>query len=238
MSESGPPNDFVTSVVSLFKGRKGIEIGGPSEEFSSGLPIYPIVESLDGANFGGHTIWEGRLKAGKELYAYGQVKRGTQFIAEATHLAKVPSAAYDFVLSSNCLEHVANPLKALIEWRRVLKPGGLLLLLLPVQDNNFDHRRPITSFDHLLSDYLNSTGEDDLTHLDEILKLHDLERDKLAGSLEQFRERSLRNVENRALHHHVFDGALSTKMLSFANFEVMYNARGPLNHCTVAASRP
>jgi SAM-dependent methyltransferase len=238
MSESDPANDFVASVVSLFKGRKGIEIGGPSAEFSSGLPVYPVVESLDGVNFGGQTIWEGQVKAGKDLYNYGEVKRGTQFIAEATNLEGVPSAAYDFVISSNCLEHVANPLKALVEWRRTLKPGGLLLLLLPVKDGNFDHRRPITSFDHLLNDYLSGIGEDDLTHLDEILRLHDLERDKVAGSLEQFRKRSLCNLDNRALHHHVFDGALATKMLSFANFEVMYSAKGPLDHCTIATLRP
>jgi SAM-dependent methyltransferase len=238
MSASNPANDFVTSVVSLFKGRKGIEIGGPSEEFATALPIYSVVESLDGANFGGHTIWEGQIQAGKGRYQYGGPKHGTQFIAEATFLEGIPSAAYDFVLSSNCLEHIANPLKALVEWRRVLKPGGLLLLLLPVQETNFDHRRPITSFDHLLSDYLSGMGEDDLTHLDEILELHDLARDPPAGTLDEFRQRSLRNADNRALHHHVFDGALSLKMLSFANFEVLYNAKGPSNYCSIATSRP
>lgn len=38
--------------------------------------------------------------------------------------------------------------------------------------------------------------------------LHDLKRDKPAGTLTQFRERSLLNLDNRGLHHHIFDAPL------------------------------
>ena len=38
-----------------------------------------------------------------------------------------------------------------------------------------------------------------------IYKEHDLSMDTPAGTFEQFRERLMKNYENRCLHHHVFD---------------------------------
>jgi len=56
-----------------------------------------------------------------------------------------------------------------------------------------------------MTDYANNVGEDDLTHLPEILALHDLSRDEAAGTPEQFHQRCLDNISKRAIHHHVFD---------------------------------
>jgi hypothetical protein len=87
---------------------------------------------------------------------------------------------------------------------RVTRPNGGLILVLPDYRRTFDHRRTPIPIGHMLEDYARDTGEDDLTHLPEILELHDLELDRPAGSLEQFRERSLNNFSNRCLHQHVF----------------------------------
>jgi len=38
---------------------------------------------------------------------------------------------FDFIYASHVLEHVFNPVKALIEWKRVLKPAGRLILIMP-----------------------------------------------------------------------------------------------------------
>jgi len=43
----------------------------------------------------------------------------------------VEKERYDFVYSSHVLEHIWFPEKALIEWLRILKPGGFLILHLP-----------------------------------------------------------------------------------------------------------
>ena len=201
------------------EGKYGLEIGGPSALFKTILPIYQFVGGLDGVNFSTDTVWEGRIKAGGE-FNYADNKSGRQFVSEATDLGEVPTARYDFLLSSNCLEHVANPVKALTEWRRVTKPGGALVLVLPNKDSNFDHRRPVTRFEHLLDDFTANVGEDDLTHLDEILALHDLRMDPPAGDLERFRQRSLKNFENRTLHHHVFDVPLIETLLHHVGFEI------------------
>jgi ubiquinone/menaquinone biosynthesis C-methylase UbiE len=179
-----------------------------------------VVDGLDGANFGNNTIWEGEISSESGFnYIYG--KSGRQYICDATNLNEIKSNTYDFLLSSNCLEHVANPMKALGEWRRVLINGGHILLVLPNKKSNFDHNRPVTSFEHIIEDYRNNIAEDDLTHLDEILQLHDLSLDPPAGTLEQFKFRSMNNFNNRTLHHHIFDTALMTKMLAHFNFEVI-----------------
>jgi SAM-dependent methyltransferase len=116
---------------------------------------------------------------------------------------------------------VANPFKAMAEWLRVLKSGGYLLLVLPHKDGTFDHLRPVTPFQHLVDDYERSVGEDDLGHLPEILELHDLSMDPPAGDRESFRRRSLKNLENRCLHHHAFDTDLTVRMLDHFGLQVL-----------------
>jgi ubiquinone/menaquinone biosynthesis C-methylase UbiE len=204
----------------LIEGKRGLEVGGPSHVFKTTLPVYQFVCELDGVNFAAHTVWEGDLVAG-DRFVYSDHGTGRQFIADATDLGQFDADSYDFLLSSNCLEHLANPLKALTEWRRVIKPGGALVLVLPNKKSNFDHRRPRTEFAHLLRDFENDTSEHDLTHLDEILALHDLSMDPPAGDLAAFRERSLENFDNRTLHHHVFDKSLITQMLEHVHFDVV-----------------
>jgi SAM-dependent methyltransferase len=188
--------------------------------FRTVLPLYHRVRGLDGVNFSADTIWEGRIDAGAG-YHYHRNNRGRQFIADATDLPGLATARYDFLLSSNCLEHTANPLKALVEWKRVVKVGGALVLVVPNKEHNFDHRRPITKFEHLVDDFIADVGEDDLTHLDEILALHDLRRDWPARGRQRFRARSLRNFHNRTLHHHVFDAALVEEMLERVGFGIL-----------------
>ena len=206
----------------LLRERAGLEIGGPSKIFSRGgrFPVYPIAGRLDNGNFSPRTIWEGSIQEGR-TYRYDQDRQpGYQYICEAVDLKSVASESYDFVLSSHALEHVANPLRALREWLRVLKEGGVLVLVVPHKDGTFDHRRPVTSLAHLVQDYERGTTENDLTHLPEILELHDLSKDTQAGTVEAFKERSSNNLTNRCLHHHVFDTKLIVKLLDHLGLQV------------------
>lgn len=214
-------------VNKLFTNKSGLEVGGPSRIFQNNgfIPLYKIVKNLDGCNFSHTTIWEGNIKNG-EKYNYFKNKSGIQYISEATDLSFIPTSKYDFIISSNALEHIANPMKAIHEWIRILKKGGLLLLVLPNKKYCFDHKRHTTEFLHLLTDFNQNTTENDLTHLNEILELHDLKRDKFAGSFELFKARSLKNFENRALHHHVFDMNVLTEIFNYLNLEVLLTHQG------------
>lgn len=200
----------------------GLEIGGPSSVFKKTgiLPIYPIVKQLDNCNFSGTTTWEGAINEGLNFNVDRNVPPGQQYVAEATDLSKIDSAKYDFILSSHMLEHTANPLKALSEWTRVLKDDGFLVILLPHKDGTFDRHRPVTTLKHIIEDFEGETQEDDLTHLPEILELHDLKRDPEAGTLESFQARSEKNFDNRCLHQHVFDTNLTIQLLNYHHLQL------------------
>lgn len=194
----------------------GIEVGGPSGIFKYKLPVYKSCLNLSFANFANETIWEGKLLGSCNYY---EDKVGKQYIAEASDLSIFSDKQFDFLLSSNCLEHIANPIKAMSEWKRIV--SGKIILLVPRKDFNFDHKRPITLFDHLLEDFNNDVDESDLTHVNEIISLHDLERDLPAGSLEQFHQRSLKNYNNRCLHHHVFDNELVRQICDYLDMSIV-----------------
>ncbi len=211
------------AILPATQDRTGLEIGGPSRVFRARqiLPVYPHATAIDNVNFRANTAWEKNLNDGGKFHFAKGKPAGRQYIKEAGNLSGIADASYDFILSSHCLEHTANPLGALREWRRVVHPDGHLVLLLPNPTGTFDHRRPITTIEHLKADADARTGEDDLTHLDEILSLHDLDRDPKVGSAAEFRSRSLRNEENRCLHHHVFDAVLMRAALEETGWTVL-----------------
>jgi len=218
----------------------GIEIGGPRSLFAWGglIPVYRHARRIDNVNFAGKTIWEGTIEVGHSFKFYSRKAPGQQFLAEGGDLQVIPSGKYDFVLSSHMLEHTTNPLRALAEWRRVLRPGGTLVLVVPARDGAFDHRRPVTTMLHLVEDFEKNVGEDDLTHLEEILELHDLSKDPGAGDAAKFRERAARNAEFRSLQHHVFDMRLVVDAVFRAGFEVVAAEGLEPYHIVVLARRP
>jgi len=198
----------------------GLEIGGPSWSFFN-YKVYFELANLDGVNFSSSTVWnkDSPLEHGENKYKFLPDKTGFLYLSEATDLSEIKSSKYDIILSSNNLEHIANPIKALKEWIRVLKPNGLIFLVLPKKESSFDHRRNITTIDHMIEDYIKDVGEGDLSHLHEILRLHDLSRDPPAGNFEAFKIRCLKNKENRCLHHHVFDLNLIRQLFHYLNIE-------------------
>jgi SAM-dependent methyltransferase len=212
-----------SGVLELVRGKRGVEIGGPSHVFGRQgfLPLYRVVAGLDNCNFSVCTVWEGKLKEGLTFKFDSKHATGMQYIAEATSLDRIGSAEYDFALCSHTLEHVANPLKALSEMVRVLRQDGIIILVLPHKEGTFDHNRRVSSLEHLLEDYRNGTAEDDMTHLPEILLRHDLSLDIPAGGYEAFKMRSERNIENRCLHHHVFDTRLAVEIVDWLKLKIV-----------------
>jgi SAM-dependent methyltransferase len=60
----------------------------------------------------------------------------------------------DFVVSSHCLEHLVDPVEGIVNWFRILKPGGHLVITVPEEDlyeqkvwpsnKNHDHKWTFT----------------------------------------------------------------------------------------------
>jgi SAM-dependent methyltransferase len=205
------------------KGKVGLEVGGPSSFFLplSYFPVYLFARRIDVVNYSDKTVWEGQITEGN-TYHYFKNKTGHQYIAEATDINKIKSSSYDFVLSCHSLEHIANPVKALFEWKRVLKKKGILVVVLPSKNITFDHKRSYTSYEHILSDYQNNVGENDNTHFEEIIKLHDVEKDPGLLSAKELYTRTLENYKNRCVHHHVYSLPLVKQLLEFCGYSVLY----------------
>ena len=208
----------------LLDGRRGIEIGGPSAIFARTgvLPLYPLFDQLDNCDFAGDTVWHGAAADGSEFTYDEERPPGRRFIRDATSLDGIEDASYDVVLASHTLEHIANPLRALSEWRRILGTEGLLVLVLPHLQNTFDHRRPVTAIEHIDADFAASTGEDDATHIEEFIELCDLQRVPDPLSREAFAQRTRDSVANRTLHHHVFDTDLGVRLLDCAGYQLLW----------------
>jgi SAM-dependent methyltransferase len=202
------------------RGAAALEIGGPSAIFGRKglLPVYGVLGSVDGCNFAAETIWG--QHADQVYRPEGNGPRGRLWIMEAAELGAIGDDSYDAVLASHVIEHIANPLAALEQWRRVVRPGGHVLLVVPHKEGTFDHRRPVTPLSHMVEDYRRGTGEDDTTHLTEVLELHDLVRSPELRGAEHLAQRARDNPRDRSMHHHVFTTRSSLALLDRAGLEI------------------
>ena len=210
-------NQFLTPL----KGKNGLEIGGPSPSLSHQgfLPVYDVLKALDGCNFGAQTVWEGNLAEGNN-YSWGN-KKGYQFINDGSDLTAINNKNYEVILSCHSLEHFANPIKALKEWDRVLVEDGYMLLVIPHKDGTFDHNRPVTTFAHLLNDFELNIPETDNTHFEEIISLHDIQMDAGIKNMEELITRTYANIDNRCVHHHVFNSPLVVQIADYLNLQII-----------------
>ena len=206
------------TMLPFIAGKIGLEIGGPSSIFRANhlIPVYRCAKALDSCNFSETTVWTKENE--RDVFA-GSLRN--TFISDATDMSSLRDECYDFVLACQVMEHVANPLRALNEWRRLVRPGGAVLIIVPHKLRTFDVRRPSTSMQHLIEDFETKTPETDLTHLDEELRLHDWRRDPEGGGPEEFRARCLVNIDNRCIHHHVFRPELLAECFAFCGLETV-----------------
>ena len=59
---------------------------------------------------------------------------------DAQYLNSIANEQYDFAHSSHCLEHMENPVIAIDNWLRIIRPGGYLIVTVPDQhmyEHNF-----------------------------------------------------------------------------------------------------
>ena len=111
------PMKFKESALAhkLLDGLEGIEIGGSAHN-SFGLKTRNV-DYRDGM-----TIYKE-----EEIRQCGQVLP-VDILAPGDELPLADNSV-DFVLSSHVIEHFPDPIKALKEWRRVVRPGGDILFV-------------------------------------------------------------------------------------------------------------
>ena len=84
-------------------------------------------------------------------------------------LSMIADQSEDFVIASHVLEHLTDPLAQLAEIHRVLRPGGVALVLLPERTLTFDRARQGTTLPHLIADNEVGLTVADDAHIEEFL---------------------------------------------------------------------
>jgi len=205
-------NEVLTQIT---LNKLGAEVGGPS---GTGDVLYQNAQSIDNIIFSKNNVWSNH----SDKYNYYRNKQGKIIVNDAVNISLVENEHYDFLFSSHSLEHIANPLKAVHEWLRIIKKDGYIIIIVPEKSRCFDHKRNYSKFSTILSQYEKNVGEDDLSTLPEILLNHDLTMDPPAGDLGAFTKRSLDNFNNRCLHHYVYNDELLMEICNYFNCEFVY----------------
>lgn len=73
--------------------------------------------------------------------------------------------SFDAVVASHVLEHLADPIAAIGEIHRVLRPGGLAAIVMPDRHRTFDRVREPTTLAHLLHEHDRGITEVDDEHI-------------------------------------------------------------------------
>jgi SAM-dependent methyltransferase len=124
-----------------------------------------------GLEIGAHTIPVAGLSPyyTDAVADYTGVAGRVDFLADARALP-IRDGALDYLCSSHVLEHLPDTIASLHEWHRVLRPGGLLYLVVPDKRYTFDQPRATTPVDHFLHEFHEGTTEaDTAAHIDEFV---------------------------------------------------------------------
>lgn len=94
--------------------------GGTGLDIGCGTAVSPYCKGIDNyadTDTSGHPIYGG--------HGYNQ-----DIQAEGEKLP-LKDESYEWIISNHSLEHMENTLDTMIEWLRVLKPGGLMAIVMP-----------------------------------------------------------------------------------------------------------
>lgn len=121
-------------------GLNGVEIGG-SNQNSFGLE-----------HTGGYANIDFTADQGKNWQSKDFQIKPVNLVSFGDDLP-LKNNSVDYVISSHVIEHFFDPIKAIKEWLRVVKPGGYVFMIVPHRDRTFDRKRALTSVSELMDRY-------------------------------------------------------------------------------------
>lgn len=140
---------------------------------------------------------------GAQLDAMYPGSRHPDILSNSEDFPEVAGGTFDFVVANHVLEHLTDPIQALREWHRILRPGGLLLMAVPDKRLTFDHARARTPLAHLIADHASPLppSERNRDHLLEWAE-HVEGLDPGSAAFAEWTARQLR--DGYAVHNHVW----------------------------------
>ena len=153
--------------------------------------------------------------------------RNPDIVSDASRVP-VTDSYFDFLFSAHCLEHCPNTLNTLYEWKRVIRPGGVIFLVLPHGDRTFDRHRAKTTLQHHISDYAVPIKEPDYSHVDEMRE--GWSKNDGSEELERKYEREWGapvwdfefRIKNSVLHYHVWTQNEMIDILQYVGLKILY----------------
>jgi SAM-dependent methyltransferase len=105
----------------------------------------------------------------EELYP-GQLREDLvvpDLVTDFDSCADLAPASLDFIVACHVIEHTRDPIGAIVEaWRR-LRPGGSLVMAVPARDRTFDRDRECTPLAHLVADFESPDRGRDYAHYED-----------------------------------------------------------------------
>ena len=120
---------------------------------------------------------------------------------DVDRLRAVADGGEDFLIASHVLEHLAEPVGFLDEIHRVLRPGGLAMILLPDRRRTEDRFRDPTPLGHLVAEHRAGVTEVSEAHLVEYLR----DRGRPVGRSAAERARTFARYRDQSIHVHCWD---------------------------------
>lgn len=140
-------------------------------KFKESALAHKLLDGLEGIEIGGsaHNSWGLRTRNvdfTKEITVFKQEEIRLCGEAMPVDIASpgdqlpLDDSSVDFVISSHVIEHFPDPIKALKEWRRVVRPGGYIYVVAPHKERTFDKDRDRTTLAELIERHKTGIGPD------------------------------------------------------------------------------
>ena len=148
------------------------------------------------------------------FFEFAGVKCLVDVISEASFLP-FRENSLDYIASSHLFEHLPNPILTLLEWYKILKPGGIIFMIVPDRRFTFDHHRERTSLSHIIEDFEKGITACDPTHIEEFVKNVDMSMmrphiesydiPKAKSEYKKLCQDTIRAGKEISIHFHVFE---------------------------------
>jgi SAM-dependent methyltransferase len=149
------------------RARLGPTLGGEVLEIGPGIVPFPTAPDA-AVTYADRSLPGGRDDAFPELVGLPSgPPADVDLDLDLDGLGPLGERRFDVVIASHVIEHLAAPIAALREMRRVLAPGGRLVLVVPDRTLTFDAGRSPTPLAHLLAEHAAGVSEISVGHIRE-----------------------------------------------------------------------
>lgn len=134
-------------------------------------------------------------------------------------LRTIADSSQDFVIANHFIEHCQNPILAVINMLRAIKPGGILYLAIPDMRLTFDSERPVTTLEHVVRDYQEGPECSRTAHFEEYVRLVE----KYQGEAEIAKQVKYLMDLDYSIHFHCWTQQEALEMLQYIQPQIRFD---------------